>query len=142
MQFSCTSFVLGYVRCHAWIFAATVLFVLELARPLGSVAFAQETLANPALKDDALLDMDRDQWRVRISEAKRRARQFVLERQGRSAFDPPTIADEERMASERVLNDDSLQPGDIVSTNRGLFIFRGRPDQERHESDFIAFPPR
>ena len=46
------------------------------------------------------------------------------------------------MASELVLNDDSLQLGDIVSTNKGLFVFKGQSDQERRESDFVALPPR
>ena len=86
--------------------------------------------------------MSRDQWRERIAEAKRRARQFALEHRGRPVFDPPSIADEERMASELVLNDDSLQLGDIVSTNKGLFVFKGQSDQERRESDFVALPPR
>jgi hypothetical protein len=61
--------------------------------------------------------------------------------EGRRRLTPPSVADEERMATERVLNDDSPQRGDIVSTNKGLFVFRGRSDQERHESDFIALPP-
>jgi hypothetical protein len=86
--------------------------------------------------------MSRNQWRERVAEAKRRAQQVVLERRGRPVFDTPSIGDEERMASERVLNDDSLQPGDIVSTNKGLFVFKGRSDQERRESDFIALPSR
>jgi len=52
------------------------------------------------------------------------------------------MADQEQIASERVLNDGSLEPGDIVSTNKGLFVFKGRSDQERRESDFIALPSR
>jgi hypothetical protein len=43
---------------------------------------------------------------------------------------------------ERALNDDSLRQGDIVSTNKGLFVFRGRSDHEHRESDFIPLPPR
>jgi hypothetical protein len=61
--------------------------------------------------------------------------------EGRRRLTPPSVADEERMATERVLNDDSPQRGDIVSTNKGLFVFRGRSDQEWLESDFIALPP-
>jgi hypothetical protein len=105
-------------------------------------AFAQEAMSNLAPEDDAPLDMSREQWRERVAEAKRRARQFALERRGRPTFENPSIADEERMASERVLNDDSLQRGDIVSTNKGLFVYKGQSDQERRESDFVALPPR
>jgi len=36
-----------------------------------------------------------------------------------------------------VLTDDSLQRGDIVSTDRGLFIFKGQPDRERRSDDFV-----
>ncbi len=99
-------------------------------------------MSNPAPDDNVSLDMSRDQWRQRVAEAKRRARQFVLEHRGRSTFDTPSMADQEQIASERVLSDDVLKRGDIVSTNKGLFVFRGRPDQERRESDFIALPPR
>jgi hypothetical protein len=65
-----------------------------------------------------------------------------LERRRHAVFEPPSTADEERLASERVLNDDSLQSGDIVSTDKGLFIFKGRSDQERSFSDFVPLPPR
>jgi len=85
---------------------------------------------------------DRDQWRERVAEAKRRSQQFALEHRQRPAYDPLSIADEEPISSGRVLNDDSLQWGDIVSTNKGLFVFRGQSDRERRDSDFIALPPR
>jgi hypothetical protein len=103
-------------------------------------AFAQDAISNSV--PDAPLDMSRDQWRERVAEARRRARQFALEHRGRPTFDPPSTADEERMASERVLDDDSLQRGDIVSTNKGLFVFKGQSGQERRESNFVALPPR
>jgi hypothetical protein len=45
-------------------------------------------------------------------------------------------------ALERVLNDESLQSGDIVSTNKGLFVFRGNPDHERRDTVLIAVTPR
>jgi hypothetical protein len=37
----------------------------------------------------------------------------------------------------RILEDSGLQPGDIVSTNRGLFRFQGNPDRERKPDDFV-----
>ena len=39
--------------------------------------------------------------------------------------------------SRRVLEDDGLRPGDVVSTNRGLFRFQGAPDRERKPDDFV-----
>lgn len=38
---------------------------------------------------------------------------------------PPNDQELARLASENVLNDGTLIPGDIVSTDRGFFLFRG-----------------
>ena len=125
--------------CILPVAAAVALGCLQL---FGASSFAQEAISTAAPEDDAPLDMGRDQWRERVAEAKHRARQFTLEHRGRPVFDTPSKANEERIATERVLNDDSLQRGDIVSTNKGLFVFKGPSDQERHESDFVPLPPR
>jgi hypothetical protein len=121
--------------------AVTTLGLLSLLQPLAGNSFAQHAMSNAVPEDDTPVDMSRDQWRERVAEARRRSQQFALEHRGRPAFDAPTTADQERVASERVLNDDSLQEGDIVSTNKGLFVFKGQSDQERRESDFVALPP-
>ena len=39
---------------------------------------------------------------------------------------PPATEGMAEEASERLLEDDSLRPGDVVSTNRGLFDFKAR----------------
>jgi hypothetical protein len=44
---------------------------------------------------------------------------------GRIKRKPPDAAEAERIASDMVMNDGSLQKGDIVATNRGFFVFRG-----------------
>jgi hypothetical protein len=106
------------------------------------ISFAQE-MSNLAPKDGAQKDVSRDKWSERVAAAKRRAQQWALEHRGHSVSETPSMADLERIASERVLNDDNLQRGDIVSTNKGLFVFIGQPsDRERRESDFIPLPPR
>jgi hypothetical protein len=53
------------------------------------------------------------------------------------APDPP-----EKIATERVLNDDTLQPGDIVSTDKGFFLFRGRSGTDEQTMDFVPVTPR
>jgi hypothetical protein len=108
-----------------------------------SAALAQDE-PSVTTEDATPTDMSREQWRERILEAKRRARQVAIEQRGRMSYQvaPPSREEEERQASERVLNDDSLQPGDIVSTSKGLFVFKGRPDRERSDGDFVALPPR
>jgi hypothetical protein len=126
----------------AWVLPAIVLVALGVSQTFTRLSFAQNVVNNPAPKDNTPVDMTRGQWRERVLEAKRRARQFAQEHRGRPSFDPPSLADEERIASERALNDDDLQRGDIVSTNKGLFVFKGQSDQERRESDFVPLPRR
>jgi hypothetical protein len=53
---------------------------------------------------------------------------------------PLNKEEEERQISERVLNDDSLQPGDIFS--RACSHFNRRSDRERSDGDFVALPAR
>jgi len=109
---------------------------------ISSGALAEDTLSNTEPQSGAPADMSRTEWGERVAEAKRRAREVRLAQRRRAVFDEPSIADEERLASERVLNDDSLQSGDIVSTNKGLFVFKGRPDLERSDGDFVPLAPR
>src|SRR5579871_3267161 len=44
---------------------------------------------------------------------------------GRIKRKRPTAQETERVLSETVMNDGSLRKGDIVSTNRGFFVFEG-----------------
>jgi hypothetical protein len=124
------------------VLSGIALLTFDALLPLGASSFAQDAISNQALEDGVEPEIGRDQWRERVAEAKRRARQFALEQRERLTFEATPMVDEESMASERVLNDDSLRRGDIVSTNKGLFVFRGRSDQEHRESDFIPLPPR
>jgi hypothetical protein len=54
----------------------------------------------------------------------------------------PVPEDPDLVATERLLNDDSLQRGDIVSTKKGMFVYQGRPDQPRREQDFVPIAPK
>jgi hypothetical protein len=110
--------------------------------PYGSVR-AQDAINNSSSTDVDSSEPLREEWLARVAEAKRRARELALERRMRSPASAADLsAEEERLASERVINDSTLQQGDIVSTSKGLFVFRGQPDQERRESDFVALPRR
>ena len=61
------------------------------------------------------------------------------EEHGRIKKKPPTPAEADRIASDMVMNDGSLQKGDIVSTDRGFFLYRGLgPDG--YSSDFVRVP--
>jgi hypothetical protein len=74
--------------------------------------------------------MSREQWRARVQSSRERAEIARRERKTSVALPPKTeeLAEE---ASKRVLEDDRLRPGDVVSTNRGLFRFQGPLDKER-----------
>lgn len=75
--------------------------------------------------------------------AKQRARENAIERRRHpERFAPPPPEYPALVANERVLGD-SRQPGDIVSTNKGLFLFRGtKADQPRRNEDFLPLQPR
>lgn len=81
-------------------------------------------------------------WQLRVEEAKRRAREDARLRREHPELYVPIFEDPEIAASRRVLTDDSLQPGDIVSTKQGMFVYRGRSDQPPHEGDFAPIAPR
>jgi len=52
---------------------------------------------------------------------------------------PPPSVEVERMASDMVMNDGSLHKGDIVSTDRGFFLYRGLgPDG--YTNDLVRVP--
>jgi len=72
-------------------------------------------------------ELPREQWQQRVEDARRRTEAFVA-RAGREAPDPPPHDLLQREASERALNDPTLQAGDIVSTGSGFVVFLGRPE--------------
>jgi hypothetical protein len=84
----------------------------------------------------------RDQWRQRIEDAKRRAREAARERREHPELDAPIPEDPDVVATERVLNDESLQRGDIVKTKKGMFVYQGRADQPRRQEDFVPIEPK
>ncbi|GLR88531.1 hypothetical protein GCM10007857_52430 [Bradyrhizobium iriomotense] len=93
------------------------------------------------LSPDSL--MSREDWKRRIADARKRADQarldWKLQAPLRAAIppDPP-----EKIATQRVLNDDTLRPGDVVSTDKGLFIFRGRSGPDGETPEFVPMTPR
>ena len=83
----------------------------------------------------------RDQWRQRIDEARQRAKEASRERREHPELYKPVPEDPDLVATERILNDDSLQRGDIVTTKKGMFMYQGRTDQSRSKQDFVPVAP-
>jgi hypothetical protein len=122
---------------------AGMAMLIAACQPFYGSGRAQDAINDLSSAEDVFSEPDREQWLARVAEAKRRAREFALEQRMRSPAPAADLsAEEARLASERVIGDSSLQRGDIVSTSKGLFVFRGQPDQEHRESDFIALPRR
>lgn len=87
-------------------------------------------------------ELTRDEWRQRIEDARRRAKEISRERREHPELYKPIPEDPELVATERLLNDESLQRGDIVATKKGLFVYQGRSDQPRRERDFVPLDPK
>ena len=81
--------------------------------------------------------MAREDWKRRIEDARKRAEQA---RRGWRLNAPRRLREPDppdKIATERVLGDDTLQPGDIVSTDKGLFLFRGRSGPDGQTADVV-----
>lgn len=58
---------------------------------------------------------------------------------GRVKKKPPNVTEAERIVSDSVMNDGTLQKGDVVVTDRGFFLYRGlAPDGFSY--DFAPVP--
>ena len=92
-------------------------------------------LAEDRAQDDPA-QMSREQWRSQVNSSRQRAEEMRRQRRG---FVPQAPSAEEiaEEASRRAFKDDSLRPGDVISTNRGFFRYQGFPDQERKPDDFV-----
>ena len=78
--------------------------------------------------------MSREEWQAHVKAS--RERLDLMRRDRKSIVAPPPSQDEIAEAASRQVLNDTLVPGDIVSTTRGLFRFRGSPDRERKPEDF------
>src|SRR5262249_44153648 len=98
---------------------------------------ADEPEMAPATPDPGPPEISRDAWRQRIEEARRRSKQEAQERRDHPELYEIVPEDPDVVATERLLNDESLRNGDIVSTKSGLFVYRGRGDRPRRKEDFV-----
>lgn len=131
-------------RTRGALSAAVLAFGLLVA-PTASMAVEQKDDPEPAvgaLVDPEQPEPSRDEWRQRIEAARQRARDVARERREHPELYIPIPEDPDVAASERVLNDGSLQPGDIVTTSKGMFVYQGRPEQPPSAQDFVPVAPK
>lgn len=115
---------------------------LGLACPCFCLAQAEP---EPSLSDflpPSEPEVSRDEWRQRIEDARRRSKEVARERREYPELYKPIPEDPDLVATERLLRDDSLQPGDIVATKKGMFVYQGRSDQPRRDQDFVPVNPK
>jgi hypothetical protein len=110
--------------------ALTLVAVIGLGMLQAAVCAGQDAAENDPSQ------MSRGEWQARVKASQQRA--DVMRREHKLVVPQPRRPEDmDEEASRRILEDDSLAPGDIVSTRQGLFEFRGSPDRERKPDDFV-----
>lgn len=89
---------------------------------------------------DASLDfaLTREQWQQRLEEARRRSEEFVASARARTPA-PAEPDQQDTEATERAMNDPTLQHGDVIATSKGFLLFIGK-DEERRPDQFRSAP--
>jgi len=83
--------------------------------------------------------LTREEWRQRVQDARRRSEEFVASAREQRTDTPVTPVQKEAEATDRALNDPTLQHGDVISTGKGFVVFIGR-DEQHWPNDFLAAP--
>jgi methionyl-tRNA formyltransferase len=126
------------MNCSRKSLAMLAIAVFFLASPVESQVRADnDAQAEP--RDEISLDsaISKEDWKLRIDQARERAEQArrawrLAPRESARKPDPP-----EKIATERVLSDDTSQPGDIVATDKGLFVFRRVLGMDGEKREFV-----
>jgi hypothetical protein len=108
----------------------------NFATAIGLVLLSSSNCSAQGLSIDERPEVSREEWQAHVRASRERA---DLMRRERRSFAPraPTPEEIAEEATRRALEDDSLLPGDIVSTSKGMFQFRGAPGGERTGADFV-----
>jgi hypothetical protein len=110
--------------------------VLTLVTVIGLGMLQAAVCAGQGAAENDPSRMSREEWQAHVKASQQRA--DVMRREHRVVVPQPRRPEDmDEEASRRILEDDSLAPGDIVSTRQGLFEFRGSPDRERKPDDFV-----
>lgn len=97
-------------------------------------ALAHDAAGSTSENESDSPELSREAWRQRVEQAKRRSQEVARERREHPELYTPVPEDPEVIATERILNDESLQ--------NGMFVYRGRPGQPRREQDFVPLRTR
>lgn len=117
-------------------YTKSMLQMLIFIMAVGSALLSASNCVGQGSLVEESSEVSREEWLAQVRASRERA---DLMRRERRNFPPyaPTAQEIAEEASRRALEDDSLMPGDIVSTNQGLFQFRGAPGGKRTRDDFL-----
>ncbi len=107
-----------------------------LISAFGFALMGSSVCAAQVLLTDDPPEVSRQEWQAHVRASRERADIMRRERKGFVSHGP-TPQEIAKEASRRALEDDSLLPGDIVSTSSGMYQFRGVPGRERSPDDFV-----
>jgi hypothetical protein len=109
-----------------WMRGLMVVIGLALSSGLPSGAAAEDV--EGALADQLSPDsvISREAWTQKVRQARERAEQARREAAAQPRGEAPLPPSREWLATDRVLSDETLQAGDVVATESGLFVVRGR----------------
>jgi hypothetical protein len=113
---------------------ASIILIAQIVNASAQVAISSE---KAPVTDDSPSQFSRAEWQAHINEVRKRVRAsagIYLERSRNRR--EPTTSELSREATERVLKDYSLVRGDIVMTDNGMFVFKGRSGEEPKDTDF------
>lgn len=79
-------------------------------------------------------------WRERVETARKRTEAFVADARARQENPAPSSDDQTSSIDHRIINDDNLQPGDIIATSKGFLVFMGHGESERALGDLQSIP--
>jgi hypothetical protein len=105
------------------IVSLVIVWLSRAAAAQNSVPGESAKPPEPEQRDDAT---DGAGWRDRLLAARERHAQWLACFQARVRDCSPTASENPADPMERVLNDETLVPGDIVATPTGLRVFRGQ----------------
>jgi hypothetical protein len=115
----------------------TIVIVFGLALPPDDVcAQAGGADAAVSMSQDEAASI-RQSWQEHVRQEERRVQELASQRRLSRLQDIEPLSDGNRLASERALNDITLERGDIVMTDMGAFVFKGQTQAERTFGDFV-----
>ena len=99
----------------------------------------RNALAQSASEPEEVV-VPRSEWLANVEESRRRIER--MRREGRSLVPPPPTQEEiAKETFQRAVEDESLRSGDIVATDHGLLVFKGRSSGQQTLNDFVPLNP-